>query len=121
MIALIFNILFRNRTTSVVTSLIVVSLSLFTWHKLDKRSAVRAAVMEYVAQAELTAARAQIDEANRRAAIAEAASSRLQERVQAAEGEAIRIAREIQQYEATNDLPISGRVEPDIFDRLRGN
>lgn len=113
--------LFRNRTTSVISALVIVALALFAWHKLDKRSAVREAVMEYVAQTELSAARAQIAEANRRAAVAAEAVEQLEERVQAARGEAQRLAVEIEQYEAENDIPISGRVEPDLFDRLRGN
>lgn len=114
-------VLFRNKTTSAITAVVVVAIALFAWHKIDKNSAIRAAVMEYVADVELTAARAQIAEANRRAAIAAAATSQLQERVQVAEGEAIRIAREIEQYEAENEIPTSGRVDGGIFDRLRGN
>ena len=113
--------LFRNRTTSVISALVIVALALFAWHKLDKRSAVREAVMEYVAQTELSAARAQIAEANRRAAVAAEAVEQLEERVQVARGEAQRLAVEIEQYEAENDIPISGRVEPDLFNRLRGN
>lgn len=113
--------LFRNRTTSVISALVIVALALFAWHKMDKRSAVREAVMEYVAQTELFAARAQIAEANRRAAVAAEAVEQLEERVQVARGEAQRLAVEIEQYEAENDIPISGRVEPDLFNRLRGN
>ena len=114
-------VLFRNKTTSVITAVVVIALALFTWHKFDKNSAVRSAVMEYVADVELNAARAQIAEANRRAEIAAAAQERLEEKVQVAEGEVIRVAREIEQYEAENDIPTSGRVDNGIFDRLRGN
>lgn len=113
--------LFRNRTTSVISALVIVALALFTWHKLDKRSAVREAVMEYVAQTELSAARAQIAEANRRAEIAETQAAQLSEREQVTRGELIRLHAEIEQYEAENDIPTSGRVEPSVFDRLRGN
>lgn len=114
-------LLFRNRTTSAITAVVIIMLVLFGWHKLDKSSAVRAAVMKYVADVELTAARAQIAEANRRAAVAAAATSQLQERVQVAEGEALRVTLETEQYEAKNEIPTSCRVDSGIFDRLRGN
>jgi len=113
--------MFRNRTTSVISALVIVALALFAWHKLDKRSAVREAVIEYVAQTELSAARAQIAEANRRAEIAETQAAQLAEREQVTRGELIRLHAEIEQYEAENDIPTSGRVEPSVFDRLRGN
>jgi uncharacterized protein YlxW (UPF0749 family) len=119
--ALFGRVLFRNRTTSMISGVVIVAVALFAWHKLDKSSAVRGAVTEYVAATEIAALRAQITEANRRAAIAREAAERLQERVQAAQGEALRLAAEIEQYEAENDIPISGRVEPDLARRLRGN
>ena len=119
--ALFGRVLFRNRTTSMISGVVIVAVALFAWHKLDKSSAVRSAVSEYVAATEIAALRAQIAEANRRAAIANEAAERLQERVQAAQGEALRLAAEIEQYEAENDIPISGRVEPDLARRLRGN
>ena len=119
--AIFGRVLFRNRATSVISGVVIVAVSLFAWHKLDKSSAVRSAVSEYVAATEITALRAQIAEANRRAAIAREAADRLQERVQAAQGEALRLAAEIEQYEAENDIPTSGRVEPDLARRLRGN
>lgn len=114
-------ILFRNRTTSAISGVLIVAGLLFAWHTLDKNSAVRQAVDQYVAEAEITSLRAQIAEANRRAAVAEDATERLEEQAQVARGEAIRLAAEIEQYEAANDIPSSGRVEPDLFDRLRGN
>jgi putative IMPACT (imprinted ancient) family translation regulator len=114
-------VLFRNRTTSAITAVVVIGLALFGWHKLDKSSAVRAAVMEYVADVELTAARAQIAEANRRAAIADEAAQRLDEKVQAAEGEAMRFEAEIEAYEQQTTVSPDGRVSDDLFDRLRGN
>lgn len=112
---------FGNRTTSVISTLVILAALLFGWHKIDKSSAVRSAVANYVADVELATARARIDEADRRVRIAEDATSRLQERIQVAEGEAIRAARAVERYEAENEIPSSGRVEPDLFDLLRGN
>ncbi|PIE15189.1 MAG: hypothetical protein CSA68_07515 [Rhodobacterales bacterium] len=114
-------VLFRNRTTAAITGVLIVGLALFVWHKLDKGSAVRAAVSEYVAAAEITALKAQIAEANRLAQVASEAAQRLDERAQAVEGEAVRLAAEIKQYEAENALPTSCRLSPDLARRLRGN
>ena len=114
-------VLFRNRTTSAITAVVVIMLVLFGWHKLDKSSAVRAAVMKYVADVELTAARAQIAEANRRARIAAEASTRLDEKMQAAQGDALRYEAEIEAYEQQTTVSADGRVSDDLFDRLRGN
>jgi putative IMPACT (imprinted ancient) family translation regulator len=114
-------VLFRNKTTSALTAVAVILIALFGWHKVDKSSAVRRAVMEYVADVELTAARAQIAEANRRAAIAQEATDRLDEKVQAAEGEAMRFEAEIEAYERETTISPDGLVSDDLFDRLRGN
>ena len=114
-------VLFRNRTTSAITAVVVIALALFGWHKLDKSSAVRAAVMKYVADVELTAARAQIAEANRRARIATEANTRLDEKMQAAQGDALRYEAEIEAYEQQTTVSADGRVSNDLFDRLRGN
>jgi len=113
--------LFRNKTTSAITAVLIVMAALFVWHKFDKNSAVRAAIVDYVADVELQAARAQIKEANRREAVAVAAGQRLEERMQVAKGEAARAAYDIKQYEAQNEIPVSGRVNGDIFGRLRAN
>ncbi len=114
-------VLFRNRTTAAITGVLIVGLGLFIWHKLDKNSAVRAAVSEYVAEAEIAALKAQIAEANRRTRVASEAAQRLDERAQAVEGQAVRLAKEIEQYEAQNELPTSCRVDAGLAGRLRGN
>ncbi len=113
--------LFRNRTTSVISAFIIAALALFTWHQIDKRSAVRQAVIEYVADTEIKVLQDQIKEANRRAAIASEAQARLEERLQVAEGEARRIAREIEQYEAENEINPDSVVDSGLLLRLRGN
>lgn len=121
MFAILIKFAFGNRASASISTLMIVGVVLFGWHKIDKTSAVRQAVAGYVADVELATAQAQIAEANRRAVVAGEARERLEERVQVARGEVQRLAVEIEQYEAENDLPSSCRVEPDLFDRLRGN
>ncbi|WP_010137610.1 hypothetical protein [Oceanicola sp. S124] len=117
---LVLRLLFRNRTTSAITAVVLVFATLFTWHKVDKGSAVRKAVAEYVADLELETARARIEEIERRARVAEEAGARLQERLQAAEGEAIRMNEEIERYAEETDVPADGLVDDGLLDRLRG-
>jgi hypothetical protein len=114
-------VLFRNRTTTALTALLTLLGFLFAWHQVDKDSAVRQAVIEYVADTEIKVLQAQIAEANRRAEIAETQAAHLAEREQVTKGELIRMNAEIAAYEAEHDIPISGRVEPSVFDRLLGN
>lgn len=114
-------VLFRNKTTSVITAVVVIALALFSWHKFDKSSAVRAAVMKYVADVELTSARAQIVEANRRARIATEANTSLDQKVQAAQGDELRYGMEVEAYEHQTTVSADCRVGDDLFGRLRGN
>lgn len=114
-------VLFRNRTTTAISALLIVLGLLFAWHQIDKRSAVRQAVLEYVADTEIKVLQAQIEEANRRAAIASEAQDRLEQRLQVAESKARRIALEIKQYEAENEINPDGVVDSGLLLRLRGN
>ena len=114
----LLNLLFRNRTTSAITVVVLVFAALFTWHKIDKGSAVRDAVVRYVADTELKTAREAIKEAERRARVAEEAGERLEEKLQAAEGEAIRMSEEIERYAEETDVPADGRVGADLLGRL---
>ena len=98
-----------------------VLVALLAWHHFDKSSAVRRAVVGYVADVELTAAQAQIEEAKRRRAITSAANTHLLERLQVAEGEAQKIAREIELYEAENEINPDGVVDRGLLLRLLGN
>lgn len=121
MLSIVGSMFFRNRTTSVISALVIVAGVLFTWHKVDKGSAVRRAVMEYVADTELKVERARIAEIERRARIAVEAADQLRERTSAIEGELSALNGEIEAYEAETEIPASGRVGSDLVVRLRGN
>ena len=121
MFAILIKFAFGNRASASISTLVIVAVALFGWHKIDKTSAVRRAVAGYVADVELATMRAQIEEANRRAAVAGEARERLEERLQVLEGTADRRAREIEQYEAENEVNNMCVVDDRVLERLRGN
>lgn len=121
MFTILIKFAFGNRVSASISTLVVVGAVLFGWHKIDKTSAVRQAVAGYLADVELATAQAQIAEANRRVVVAGEARERLQERLQALEGTAVRQAREIEQYEAENEVPDMCVVDDNVLGRLRGN
>jgi hypothetical protein len=112
--------MFANRVTTGITCALMLIGAAFAWHKLDKSSALRQAVVGYVAQAELDAATAQINEANRRAQIAEEAADRLLVRVRDAEAASLQHQQEIDSYVSQNDIPSRCVASDPIFDLLRG-
>lgn len=69
-----------SRTFAIGAAFAVTALVLFTWHKLDKSSAVRRAVAEYVADAELQQARAEADYERRQRRAAERAGNEARKR-----------------------------------------
>lgn len=121
MLATLIKFAFGNRTSASISTLVIVGVILFGWHKFDKGSAVRRAVTEYVADVELATMRAQIDEANRRSAVTEEARERLEERLQVLEGTADRQGREIERYEVENEVNDMCVVDGRVLERLRGN
>ena len=112
--------LFANRVTTGITCALMLIGAAFAWHKLDKSSAVRQAVIGYVAQAELDAATAQINEANRRALVAEEAADRLLVRVRDAEAASLQHEQEIESYVSQNKIHPSCVAGDTVFDFLRG-
>jgi len=99
---------------------VMIGLALFTWHTLDKGSAVRQAVVQYVAGVELAAAEAELAEMKRRAVAANVAAEQLQEKVAAAEGEALRMSLAIEEWESSNAINADGVVDARLLERLRG-
>lgn len=116
-----FKLFFGSRGASAASAVFVVFMALFAWHKIDKKSAVRQAVAEYVAKAEIAAVRAQLVEANRRTAVANLALVQVQERMQVIEVQAEQAAIEIQRSEVDNEISTDGLVGHSLFDRLRAN
>jgi hypothetical protein len=89
----------------------------FVWHKVNKSSAVRRAVFEYVADAELTAARVQLEELKRRKVATDRVNRRLLSLINQANSEAEAAAQELEHYIST--VGDGCTVQPDLFDRLR--
>lgn len=87
--------------TSRIGIVALAALALFTWHKLDKGSAVRRAVSGYVAKMELETLRAELDELRRRRAAVRLANRDLQTKIQEAEAEADAAIQELEHYETT--------------------
>ena len=112
-------LIFRTRVGSAAAALVVVTAGLSTWHSLDKGSAVKQAVVEYVARTELAAARAEATEARRRAEVAERATEALEARAEAAERDAEAFVQEIKAYEDQTTINPDGIVDGAILDRLR--
>lgn len=77
--AVVLNLLWRT-ATSRIGIVVLIALALFAWHTLDKHSAVRRAVAEYVAGAELEAARAEADYERRQRRAAEQAKNEARKR-----------------------------------------
>lgn len=94
---------------------------LLGWHVYDRRQAVNAACEGFVRQFELTAAQTELEALRRRMAAAEEANRVLQERMQVAEGEALRFAAELEVFERETEINPDGVVDPDLFSRLRSN
>lgn len=99
----------------------VLCVALFGWHFVDKSGAIKAARDGYVLQLELAEAEAELEEMRRRAAVASDASRVLQEKVQAAEGEALRFAAELEAFENGTEVNPDGVVDSDLLRRLRSN
>jgi len=97
--------------------ILVIGLALFTWHQIDKTSAVRKAVNEYVAGAELTSLRVQLEETKRRKAVTDRANARHLTRIEQAFADAEAAAEELEHYAST--VESSCVVQPDLIDRLR--
>ena len=94
---------------------------LWGWHVHDKRQAVSAARDGFVRQFELKATQAELDALRRRAAATELANQSLQEKVQVAEGAALRFAAELEAYERETQINPDGLVDAGLLRRLRSN
>ncbi|MDF3413300.1 hypothetical protein HKX54_02430 [Sulfitobacter sp. M57] len=120
MIAFIVGTMFKNRFTSGLSAVAILGVLLFGWHTLDKTSAVRSAVVGYVAKAELSAAQAELQEIKRQQAAADAAAKQFARRIVEVEADMAAREQEIVDYETQNPNR-GGVVGRNIFGRLRGN
>ncbi|MBO9418494.1 hypothetical protein J7481_03220 [Labrenzia sp. R4_2] len=107
--------LFGTRSGVLLVAAFLLVGSLYTWHWLDKSSAVRKAVVGYVAKVELAASRAELKVLKDRAAALEAANFQFQRQLQEAEALQTRQALELDTYESTVDAVVG----PALIERLR--
>lgn len=113
-------ILWRLLSSRVGLAVVLCGL-LWGWHVYDKRQALDTAREGYVQQFELEAAQFELDALRRRAATTEQANRNLQEKVQVAEGEALRFAAELEAFEHETQVNPDGVVDADLLRRLRSN
>lgn len=106
----------RAILTAAVTALAL--FALWQWHEMDKAAAVAAARDGYVREVELAAVRVERDSLRARLAAERAAALRFEEARQVAEGEARRLAEDIERFA---DAPVDPAcvVDDDLFGRLR--
>ena len=106
--------------TSRVGLLILLGATLFAWHKIDKTSAVREAVVGYVADVELAAAQREAAVLRQRAERLRLANENLRASLARAEKEADDAEAERARYLEQNPLPPDAcGVGLDLLDLLR--
>ena len=120
MMALVLRYGWRFLTSRIGLAVVVCAL-LWGWHVHDKRQAVSAAREGFVREFELTAVQTELDAMRRRKAAADEANQVLREKVQAATGEAMRFAAELEAYERDTQVNPEGVVDSGLVDRLRAN
>lgn len=96
---------------------LVIGLALFTWHKIDKSSAIREAVVGYVADVELEAAAEAEKVLRQRAARLEEANSALRAQREQDEKELADAQEALLTY--VESTPSGCAVSRDLLDRLR--
>lgn len=94
---------------------------LWGWHVHDRRQAVSAAREGCVRDFELTAVQAELEAVRRRMVAANEASQALREKLQVAEGEALRFAAELEAYQRETQVNSEGVVDSGLLRRLRAN
>ena len=92
-------------------------LALFTWHRIDRTSAVRRAVAGYIADVELAAKNAELAELKRRSAVFAAANRTLLSQVAQADAEADAANQELEHYVST--VADDCTVDSTLLERLR--
>lgn len=110
-------LLLKSRAASSLLTVIAIFGGLFVWHLADKTSAVRKAVAEYVAQAELQALRASLSEVSRRQAVTDFANKSLEIEMEQAKEQAKKATRELEHYVST--VEDNCIVDPALRKRLR--
>jgi hypothetical protein len=110
-------LILQSRTACSLLAVTAVLGGLFVWHVLDRSSAMRRAVAEYVARAELTSLRVELDELKRRKSVSDGAKRQLQTEIEMAHAQAEAAVEELEHYVSTvEDTCV---VRADVAERLR--
>jgi len=110
-------LMLQSRTARSFLAAAAVLAGIFLWHKADSTSRVRRALAEYVANAELTAARVQLEELRRRQAVSDGARRRLQSEIETANAQATAAVEELEHY--VSAVENNCVVGAELFERLR--
>ncbi|WP_417681653.1 hypothetical protein [Roseibium sp.] len=91
---------------------VLIATALFSWHTVDKTSAVRRAVADYVADVELSAKNAELAELKRRSAVFASANKILLDQVAQANADAEAAYQELEHYVSTvaDDCAVDGAL-----------
>jgi len=103
----------------VIGGVAIAIVGFFIWHALDKRSAVKRAIVEYIAETELKTLRAEKAEYQRRAGIFQRINSQLELEMASAETEHQAQLTEITEYAERNTNRGSLPLSDELFNRLR--
>lgn len=106
-----------SRVGILVVAFGAAAIALLLWHHFDKSSAVRKAVNEFVAHAELVSLRVEKEELRRRRAVTDRANRRFSAEIQQAYADAEAAAEELADYVST--VADSCVVDADLLKRLR--
>ncbi len=96
---------------------VLIATVLFSWHKVDKTSAVRRAVAGYVADVELAAKNAELAEIKRRSTVFASANKTLLDQIARANAVADAANQELEHYVST--VSDDCAVDADLSKRLR--
>jgi ribosomal protein S8 len=98
---------------------VILCAALWGWHLQDRAAAIEAAREGFVREAQLTAEKAKVAHLKRQLAAGREAAQVLQERLQAAKGEAQRFAAELEAFERETEINPEGVVDGDLLRLLR--
>lgn len=111
--------MFGNKYAVLAIGLFFGLSAALTWHYIDKAAAVRSAKQELADKVLIETQRAQLEELERRAQVAEEARLALEKQVAVAEADAAQATQELEEYERSTEVNSSGVVDSSVLDRLR--
>jgi VIT1/CCC1 family predicted Fe2+/Mn2+ transporter len=110
-------LILQSRTARSLLAAAAVLAGVLVWHQANTASRVRKALAEYVASAELTAARVQMEELRRRQSVSDKARRRLQSEIEEANAQATAAVEELEHY--VSAVEENCVVRPELVERMR--